>query len=82
MLSCDVEELEWDSGSHSAFCRFLPASRESPAFFSLLLSLSPTSDFASSSPLIIFALSETRAVVEKFEGYIPTSGASGRRHYP
>jgi hypothetical protein len=56
VLSCDVERREWRSSGYSHFACFLPARRESSAFFSLLLSLSHTSDLAGSSSLIILAL--------------------------
>jgi hypothetical protein len=57
VLSYDAERREWRSSSYSHFACFLPARRESSAFFSLLLSLSHTSDLAGSSSLIILALS-------------------------
>jgi hypothetical protein len=51
----------WKNGNGEAaaivhFTSSLPAFHESSAFFSLLLSLSPTSDLAYSPPLIILAL--------------------------
>ena len=51
MLCCDVEELEWRSGSHSAFLPLFTGVSRVVRFL-----LSPTSDFASSSLLIILAL--------------------------